>query len=92
MDTDQSSVVLSAEAGARAALARPREEQCPALGCAPDLRLEEDPGAEEAVPWMARAYPATPEGPACSQRPDAKAGSHRHWVPQVLALMMQVSN
>ena len=85
-DTDPFSEASVAMAGTEVAQAQPREgQQCPAPGCALGLRQAEGSRALEAAPWMARAYPASPEGTACLQRPNAKAGEHRHWVPQVLA-------
>ena len=85
-DTDPFSEASVALAGTVAAPVQPLEAlQCPAPGCVLGLRQAEGSRALEAVPWMARAYPAAPEGTACLRLQIARAGEHRHWVPQVLA-------
>ncbi len=85
-DTDPFSEASVALAGTEVAQVQPREVQrCPAPECALELRQAEGSKALEAVPWLARAYPTAPEGTAFLRMQIARAGEHRHWVPQVLA-------
>ncbi len=84
--TDPSSVASAVLAGTEVAQVLPlKVKWCLAPECALVLRQAEGSMALEAVPWRARAYPAAPEGTACLRMQIARAGEHRHWVPQVLA-------
>ncbi len=86
LDTDQSSAASAELAGAEVVLVLPlKVKRCLAPECHLVLRHTEVSMALEAAPWLARAYPASPEGMACLRMQIGRAGEHRHRVPQVLA-------
>ena len=86
LDTDQSLAASAVLAGAEVAQALPlKVRRRLAPECPRGLRQAEGSMALEAVPWLARAYPASPEGMACLRMLIAKAREHGHRVPQVLA-------